>query len=153
MIILYFHVCLIFTTCVSFEVISGEKLKNITIGYLTVDKVIPWQRDTQGRIISGAISYAVDLINNDTTVLPDYHIHLVWGDTKGDTITATKLLLDQWRQEAVAFFGLEDSCSVEARVSAAVNLPMISYVSIVFLILPPPPKKIIRKIKIKKNLT
>ncbi|XP_076075351.1 receptor-type guanylate cyclase Gyc76C-like [Mytilus galloprovincialis] len=127
MIILYFHVCLIFTTCVSFEVISGEKLKNITIGYLTVDKVIPWQRDTQGRIISGAISYAVDLINNDTTVLPDYHIHLVWGDTKGDTITATKLLLDQWRQEAVAFFGLEDSCSVEARVSAAVNLPMISY--------------------------
>jgi guanylate cyclase len=114
----------------SFDCIYGHNITNITIGYLTVDKRVDWQRDTQGRIISGAISYAVDLINNDTNLLPNHHVNLIWGDTTGNTIVGTKLLLEQWKQTAVAFFGLEDSCSVEARVAAAVNLPMISYVSI-----------------------
>jgi hypothetical protein len=50
----------------------------IIIGYLTVDKRVDWQRDTQGRIISGAISYAVDLINNDTNLLPNHHVNLIW---------------------------------------------------------------------------
>lgn len=131
MILLFVKACLVvFTTCVSFECIHGHNITNITIGYLTVDKRVDWQRDTQGRIISGAISYAIDLINNDTNLLPNHHINLIWGDTTGDTIVGTKLLLQQWKQTAVAFFGLEDSCSVEARVAAAVNLPMISYVSI-----------------------
>lgn len=118
-------VCVLFVFVL--DIAFSSELNNITIGYLTVDKRIAWQRDTQGRLISGAISYAIDLINNDTTVLSDYYINLTWGDTNGDTINGTKLLLDQWREGAVAFFGLEDSCSVEARVAAAVNLPMISY--------------------------
>jgi len=131
MILLFVKACLVvFTACVSFDCIYGHNITNITIGYLTVDKRVDWQRDTQGRIISGAISYAVDLINNDTNLLPNHHINLIWGDTTGNTIVGTKLLLEQWKQTAVAFFGLEDSCSVEARVAAAVNLPMISYVSI-----------------------
>lgn len=125
-------VCVLFVFVL--DIAFSSELNNITIGYLTVDKRIAWQRDTQGRLISGAISYAIDLINNDTTVLSDYYINLTWGDTNGDTINGTKLLLDQWREGAVAFFGLEDSCSVEARVAAAVNLPMISYVSMLYQI-------------------
>jgi len=68
MILLFVKACLlVYTVCVSFDCIYGHNITNITIGYLTVDKRVDWQRDTQGRIISGAISYAVDLINNDKT--------------------------------------------------------------------------------------
>lgn len=140
-------VCVLFVFVL--DIAFSSELNNITIGYLTVDKRIAWQRDTQGRLISGAISYAIDLINNDTTVLSDYYINLTWGDTNGDTINGTKLLLDQWREGAVAFFGLEDSCSVEARVAAAVNLPMISYVSMLYKI----ENNTNFLVKIKKNST
>ena len=107
---------------------------NITVGYLTVDKTEKYVRNRQGRIISGAISYAIEKINANPNILPDYHINLVWGDTQANTLVGTKLVTEQWRQGAVAFFGLEDSCSVEARVAAAWNLPMISYVSVRFFI-------------------
>lgn len=102
---------------------------NITVGYLTVDKTDKFIRNRQGRIISGAITYALQQINADPNILPNHTLNLIWGDTRGDTLTGVRLLTDQWRQGVVAFFGLEDSCSVEARVAAAWNLPLISYVS------------------------
>lgn len=102
---------------------------NITVGYLTVDKTDKFIRNRQGRIISGAITYALQQINADPNILPNHTLKLIWGDTRGDTLTGVRLLTDQWRQGVVAFFGLEDSCSVEARVAAAWNLPLISYVS------------------------
>lgn len=102
---------------------------NITVGYLTVDKTDKYIRNRQGRIISGAITYALQQVNANPHILPNHTLHLIWGDTRGDTLTAVKLLTDQWKQGVVAFFGLEDSCSVEARVAAAWNLPLISYVS------------------------
>ncbi|XP_048763359.2 receptor-type guanylate cyclase Gyc76C-like [Ostrea edulis] len=100
---------------------------NITVGYLTVDKTDKFIRNRQGRIISGAITYALQQINADPNILPNHTLNLIWGDTRGDTLTGVRLLTDQWRQGVVAFFGLEDSCSVEARVAAAWNLPLISY--------------------------
>lgn len=106
-----------------------DDVENITIGYLTVDKTAVFMRGKQGRVISGAISYGIELINNDTTVLPRHRLKMIWGDTMADTLIGTRLLTQQWRQGAVAFIGLEDSCSVEAKVAAAWNLPMISYVS------------------------
>jgi guanylate cyclase len=102
---------------------------NVTVGYLTVDKTDKFIRNRQGRIISGAITYALQQVNADPHILPNHTLHLIWGDTRGDTLTGVRLLTDQWRKGVVAFFGLEDSCSVEARVAAAWNLPLISYVS------------------------
>lgn len=100
---------------------------NITVGYLTVDKTDKFIRNRQGRIISGAITYALQQVNANPHILPNHTLNLIWGDTHGDTLAAVKLLTDQWKQGVVAFFGLEDSCSVEARVAAAWNLPLISY--------------------------
>ncbi|KAJ8318359.1 hypothetical protein KUTeg_003450 [Tegillarca granosa] len=102
-------------------------LQNITIGYLTVDKTDTFVRDRQGRVISGAISYAVEKINENPDILPDYHINIIWNDTKASTLVGIQCLTEQWKLGAVAFFGFEDSCSVEARVAAAWNLPLISY--------------------------
>ncbi|XP_052770331.1 receptor-type guanylate cyclase Gyc76C-like [Mya arenaria] len=104
-----------------------KDVENITIGYLTVDKTDGFMRGKQGRLISGAISYAIELINNDTSILPRHRLKLTWGDTQADTLVGTRVLTSQWRRGARAFIGLEDSCSVEAKVAAAWNLPMISY--------------------------
>lgn len=104
-----------------------KNITNITVGYLTVDRTPVFMRGKQARVISGAISYAIELINNDSTVLPNHRLNLIWGDTMADTLVGTRLLTDQWREGAKVFIGLEDSCSVEAKVAAAWNLPMISY--------------------------
>jgi len=106
-----------------------DDVKNITLGYLTVDRTAVFMRGKQGRVISGAISFGIELVNNDTSILPKHRLQMIWGDTMADTLVGTRLLTQQWRQGAVAFIGLEDSCSVEATVAAAWNLPMISYVS------------------------
>lgn len=104
--------------------------EEVTVGYLTVDRSPKLKRDKQGRIISGAISYALEQINNDPTILKNYTFNLIWADTNDSTLIGTLRLTEQWRKGAIAFFGLEDSCTVEASVAAAWNLPMISYVSI-----------------------
>lgn len=109
---------------------SRAEVRNVTVGYLTVDKTDTFVRDKQGRIVSGAISYALEKINNDPALLQNYRFNLVWEDTRASTLVGTRLLTHLWRNGAVAFFGLEDSCSVEARVAAAWDLPLISYVSI-----------------------
>lgn len=110
-----------------FDNVDG--VENVTIGYLTVDKTEVFMRGKQGRVISGAITYAIELINNNSEILPKHRLQMIWGDTMADTLIGTRLLTTQWRQGAKAFIGLEDSCSVEAKVAAAWNLPMISYVS------------------------
>ena len=107
-----------------------KNVTNITVGYLTVDQTKHFIRGKQGRKISGAISFALELINNDTSILPRHRINMIWGDTMADTLVGTRLLTDQWKAGAVAFIGFEDSCSVEAKVAAAWNLPLISYVSV-----------------------
>ena len=102
---------------------------DFTVGYLCADKSIGFKLHKQGRIISGAMTYAVNKINNDPILLPKHHMNFVWNDTFADTKIGTARLTEQWKNGAVAFFGPEDSCDVEARVAASWNLPMISYVS------------------------
>lgn len=76
--------------------------------------------------ISGAISYAVDIVNSENR-LSNRSLKLEYSDTQGDTLKSTGALLQQWRNGALAFIGPEDSCEVEATIAAAVDLPMISF--------------------------
>lgn len=105
--------------------------KQILVGYLTADRTLAnhYVKNLQGRIISGAMTHAVERINRNPDLLPNYNISFLWDDTFADTLTGTGALTRQWRHGATAFFGPEDSCDVEARVAASWNLPMISYVS------------------------
>ncbi|XP_045484741.1 receptor-type guanylate cyclase Gyc76C-like [Pieris rapae] len=102
-----------------------HKKFNITIGYLPSIK--GELRSRQGLAISGALSMALEEINNGTDLLPDVHLSLVWNDTKCDTVTATKLLTDMSCSGVVAFFGPEGRCHTEAIIAQSQNLPMISY--------------------------
>ena len=52
-----------------------------------------------------------------------------WSDTRGETVEATRAMLDMICDGVVAFFGPEGTCFVEATVSESRNIPMMSYVS------------------------
>jgi len=58
---------------------------------------------------------------------------LRWSDTRGETVEATSAMIDMICDGIVAFFGPEGSCYVEAIVAQSRNIPMISYVSGVFI--------------------
>ncbi|KAL7287906.1 hypothetical protein TKK_0017969 [Trichogramma kaykai] len=99
--------------------------RNLTIVYLTAVKGD--LKDRQGLAISGAFSMAVDEINNDPNLLPGMKLQMHWYDTKGDTTESTRVMIDEICEGAVAFFGPEGSCYIEAKVSESKNLPLISY--------------------------
>ncbi|KAJ8947966.1 hypothetical protein NQ318_021064, partial [Aromia moschata] len=99
--------------------------KELTVGYLTAVKGTVKLR--QGLQISGAITMALEEINNDPTILPNVTLKLKWYDTRGETVVATKAMTDMICEGVSAFFGPENSCNVEAIISQARNIPMISY--------------------------
>lgn len=103
--------------------------QNITIGYLMSDYSKQYVPLKQGRIASGAMTYAVRQINDDPNLLPNINLQFMVADTQASTLVGTAKVIEQFREGAIAFFGPEDSCDTEARVAAALNLPMISHVS------------------------
>lgn len=107
-----------------------NKSHNLTIGYLTAIK--GGLKDRQGLAISGALSMALDEINNDPNILPNVRLKMRWSDTRGETVEATKAMIDMICEGVAAFFGPEGSCYVEAIVAQSRNIPMISYVSIYY---------------------
>ncbi|KAL2718591.1 receptor-type guanylate cyclase Gyc76C-like isoform X1 [Vespula squamosa] len=102
-----------------------NKSQNLTIGYLTAIK--GGLKDRQGLAISGALSMALDEINNDPNILPNVRLQMRWSDTRGETVEATKAMIDMICDGVTAFFGPEGSCYVEAIVAQSRNIPMISY--------------------------
>lgn len=68
-------------------------------------------------------------INNDPNILPNVKLVMRWSDTRGETVEATKAMIDMICDGVAAFFGPEGSCYVEAIVAQSRNIPMISYVS------------------------
>lgn len=112
------------TLCVC---VSGSHQNTLTVGYLA--NIHGKQR--QGHIISGAMTYAIKEAN--LKLLPsNYTLDFVYEDTRGETLSGTNSVINMWREGIIAFFGPENSCEVEATVSASLNLPMISYVSTQF---------------------
>lgn len=81
----------------------------------------------QGIVISGAIKFATEKINNNSSLLNGAKLDFIYNDTNGEILQSTKAMLYQWSEGAIAFIGPEDSCEVEATIAAALNLPMISY--------------------------
>ncbi|KAK3910945.1 Receptor-type guanylate cyclase Gyc76C [Frankliniella fusca] len=99
--------------------------KNITIGYLTAVKGD--LKDRQGLAVSGALTMAIEEINNNTKLLPWVNLNLRWNDTRGDTVITTRCIVDMLCDGVSAFIGPEGSCHVEAIVAQSRNIPMISY--------------------------
>ncbi|KAH8373431.1 hypothetical protein KR009_006854 [Drosophila setifemur] len=97
----------------------------LTVGYLTA---LTGDLSTrQGLAISGALTMALDEVNNDPNLLPNVTLDLRWNDTKGDTVLATKAITEMICDGVATIFGPEGPCYVEAIVSQSRNIPMISY--------------------------
>ncbi|KAL6264990.1 hypothetical protein P5V15_005082, partial [Pogonomyrmex californicus] len=105
---------------------SSVQPRSLTIGYLTAIK--GGLKDRQGLAISGALSMALEEVNNDKNILPNVKLVMRWSDTRGETVEATNAMIDMICDGVVAFFGPEGSCYVEAIVAQSRNIPMISYV-------------------------
>lgn len=120
---LLFVAWLLFSVCGNGSMVRGD---NFTIGYLTTLFDMGVNR-AQGLRISGALTYAIDQINSNATLLAGHKLSLTWSDKCNNRSATIKALTEQWRDGAIAFFGPEDTCDVEAHIAAAWDLPMISY--------------------------
>ncbi|GFQ98178.1 guanylate cyclase 32E [Trichonephila clavata] len=94
---------------------------NITVGFLSSFKEL-------GKLICGAISLAVDMVNADTGLLPKHNLKFIAYDSGEPNTAITIKKMTQMKEEGVvAFIGPDHSCVSEALVAAAWNMPMITY--------------------------
>lgn len=111
-----------------------QKTTKIVVGFLPAIKGDLKER--QGLAISGAMTYALDQINNSTSILPNVELELRYHDTRGDIVTSTRALTDMLCDGVSAIFGPEGtSCYVEAMVTQSKNIPMLAYVNVFFFLI------------------
>lgn len=85
----------------------------------------------------GALPLAVTAVNKDPQLLPGRRLEFVARDIgsgrarKQSSLAtlAIRVMTEMRDNGTVAFIGPDDTCSAEALVAAAWNLPIISYVS------------------------
>ena len=78
---------------------------------------------------ASALPLAVEAVNNDSSLLPAHHITFVWNDTQCDEEISVKAMLYQLEKGVQAFIGPGCTCETQAKLAAAANVPMVSYVS------------------------
>lgn len=84
-----------------------------------------------GRYYASAMYIAIDDINNNTNLLPNHKLTLVWANSECDWKRTLNYQYQMMQDEKVdAFIGCGcGDCKTAARNAAAFNLPMISHVS------------------------
>lgn len=98
----------------------------VVLGYLAA--VTGSLHNRQGRAISGALKYAIEQINNCSSLLPDVELSFKYNDTEGVTQIASRVLVDHICDDIAAFIGPEGpTCGVEAMIAGSKNRAMISY--------------------------
>ena len=106
--------------------------EQVLMGYLTGSQRRPGDNiyPRPGQTISGAISYAVDEINEKFPIMGNHTLGFVVAETFGDEEESIRQTAKLWTSGNVAvYIGPQESCIHEARMAASFNLPMISYVS------------------------
>ncbi|KAB0794058.1 hypothetical protein PPYR_13678 [Photinus pyralis] len=111
---------------------ADEDAETVTIGFLGAYG--------QAQVVLGALPLAVEAVNNDKALLPGKRLNYVAADIgtnpaksgleRGKSSLAgraIKIMTSMRDNGTIAFIGPDDTCSHEALVSAAWNLPMIGY--------------------------
>lgn len=107
----------------------------IKIGYITGSKKLPFQGFYRqpGQAISGALTYAIEQINNNTDILPGRTLQFILAETYGQESESIRQTVELLNDNISVYFGPQETCTYEARIAAVFNVPMISYVSRTFL--------------------
>ena len=79
---------------------------------------------------AAAILLAVQKINNDSSLLPGNQVTFVWNDTLcASEEVSIRAIFNQLERGVKAYIGPGCNCETQAKIAAAWNVPMISYVS------------------------
>ncbi|XP_045542882.1 guanylate cyclase 32E [Papilio machaon] len=110
----------------SFDNSRGEIF---TLGYLTGSQRRPgdFTYERPGRVISGAISMAVDEVNEKLLGTMGHSLEFIVAETYGQEEVSIKQVAALWASNVSAFIGPQETCVHEGRMAAAFNLPMVSY--------------------------
>lgn len=104
----------------------------ITVGFLVplnVSANVSSASALSANEYASALPLAVETVNNDSSLLPAHQITFVWNDTQCDEETSVKAMLHQLEKGVQVFIGPGCTCETQAKLAAAANVPMISYVS------------------------
>lgn len=108
--------------------VSAEEF---VVGYITGSQRRPgdFEYGRPGLTISGAISLAVEEINEGVFREAGHNLKFIVAETYGEEKTSIRQVAALWTQNISAYIGPQETCVHEGRMAAAFNLPMISYVS------------------------
>lgn len=113
---------------------TGQSNKNvIRMGYITGSKLKvkgALFSPRHGQRISGAITYARDQINNDSSILPNHTLEFLVAETYSQELHSIKETVELIDRNISVYIGPQETCVHEGRIAASFNLPMISYVSL-----------------------
>ena len=116
---------LICVFCSSVSIAGEEFTLGLLIPFHTSDSF-----NSKGLYYAPAISQAVEDINNMPDLLPGHNISFIWNDTECDEEQALRALFYQIQEKDVsAIIGPGCACATAARLAAALDIPMISFVS------------------------
>lgn len=101
----------------------------ITVGLLLPYNVPAIVSGASGKEYASALMLAVEAVNNDSSLLPGHQITFVWNDTQCNEEISLKAMLYLLEKGVQAFIGPGCTCETQAKLAAAANTPMISYVS------------------------
>lgn len=81
-----------------------------------------------GKYFAPAIIQAVEDVNNRSGLLPGNQLSFIWNDTTCDETRSLQAMIYQiFERNVSAIIGPACSCSTEARLASALNIPIISY--------------------------
>ena len=113
------------------EPVPSRDNSTLTLGYLVVDRQGQHVAFRGWKVVSGALSYAIEKINNEG-IVPGYNLTYVIRDIRGLTNDSLMEMSKLWRDGVVGFIGPANTCKNEALLAAAWNLPILSHVSFLF---------------------
>ncbi|XP_045101245.1 guanylate cyclase 32E-like [Portunus trituberculatus] len=103
--------------------------RTFTLGYLTGSDRLPEDQEYKrpGLLISGAITLAVEEVNNVFPLVQGHRLNFTVAETYGREEKSILNTARLWISNISAYIGPQETCVHEARMASAFNLPMISY--------------------------
>ncbi|XP_071130761.1 guanylate cyclase 32E-like [Mytilus edulis] len=99
----------------------------IRLGYLTGSEQLGKYYQRPGQSISGALTFALDEINSDSTLLPNTDLVFTSAETYGSEKESIRQTVELLKHNISVYIGPQETCIHEGRIASAFNLPMVSY--------------------------